>query len=111
MDHLEQYREIIRQIITEYAQYKPSIGDIDIEVIFDDEAGHYELMHTGWTGPYRVHGSVIHIDIRKGKVWLQHDGTDARIAEQLVEAGIPKHDIVLGFQEPTMREHSGFAVA
>ena len=111
MDHIEQYRTIIRQIIEEYAQYKPSVGDIEIEVIFDDEAGHYELMHTGWTGPYRVHGSVIHIDIRNGKVWLQHDGTDARIAEQLVEAGIPNHNIVLGFQEPTVREYSGFAVA
>lgn len=52
---------------------------------------------------------MIHIDIRNGKVWLQHDGTDARIAEQLIEAGILKHNIVLGFQEPTMCEHSGFA--
>ena len=37
---------------------------------------HYELMYAGWNGPYRIHGSVLHVDIRNGKVWIQHDGTE-----------------------------------
>jgi len=111
MDNLEQYRLIIRNIIEEYAQYKPSVGDIEVETIFNEENDHYELMHTGWTGAYRVHGSVIHIDIRGGKVWLEHDGTDANIAEQLVQAGIPRDQIVLGYKSSDMRVHSNFAVA
>lgn len=111
MDDLEQYRLIIRNIIEKYAQYKPSVGDIEVELIFNEENDHYELMHTGWTGTYRVHGSVIHIDIRDGKVWLEHDGTDANIAEQLVQAGIPRDQIVLGYKSSDMRVHSNFAVA
>jgi XisI protein len=38
-----------------------------------------------------------------GKVWLQHDGTSLRIAEELHERGIPKSDIVIGFQPPYVR--------
>jgi hypothetical protein len=111
MDNLDRYRQIIRTIIEEYAQYKPSIGEIEVETILDEGKDHYELIHTGWTGPYRVHGSVIHIDIRDGKVWLQHDGTDAGIADELVEAGIPRDKIVLGFKAPEIRPYTGFAIA
>jgi hypothetical protein len=35
-------------------------------VIFDETNDHYELMYAGWNGPYRIHGSVLHIDIRQG---------------------------------------------
>jgi len=111
MDNLDQYRQIIREIIEEYAQYRPSVGEIAVEVIFDEEKDHYELAHTGWNGAYRVHGSVIHIDIRNGKVWLEHDGTDADIAEQLVEAGIPYQQIVLGYKPPALRAYTDFATA
>jgi hypothetical protein len=31
------------------------------------------------------------------------------IANQLVEAGVPKDRIVLAFQHPTLREHTDFA--
>ncbi|HEX7447902.1 MAG TPA: element excision factor XisI family protein [Pirellulales bacterium] len=33
----------------------------------------------------------IHVDIRGGKIWIQHDGTEDGIADRLVEAGVPKH--------------------
>ena len=45
-----------------------------------------------------------------GKVWLQHDSTDAAIADQLVARGIPADAIVLGFQPEYIRQYSGFAV-
>ena len=32
------------------------------------------------------------------------------IAEELINAGIPKSDIVLGFHEPEIRQYTGFAV-
>jgi hypothetical protein len=44
------------------------------------------------------------LDIKPtGRVWLQHDGTDLHIAELLVQKGIPKSDIVIGFQAPHAR--------
>jgi len=111
MDNLDRYREIVRQLICEYASYKPSHGQIETEAIIDPERDHYEVMQVGWDGVRRVHGSVIHIDIINGKIWIQHDGTNRAVAEALVEAGIPREAIVLGFHPADVRKHTDFAVA
>lgn len=111
MEKIEHYRKLIREIIQSYAQYKPSRGDVQIEVIFDEANDHYELMYSGWNGPYRIHGSVVHIDIRNEKIWIQHDGTEEGIANDLVKAGVPHEQIVLAFKPPDIRPHTDFAVA
>jgi hypothetical protein len=80
-----------------------------MELVFDDVRNHYELLALGWQGKQRVHGSVIHIDIKGDKVWLQHDSTDANIAAQLIEKGIPASNIVLGFQPEHYRQYTEFA--
>lgn len=110
MEDLTHYREIIRRIITEFAQFKPARGDVEIETIFDESNDHYELMYSGWNGPYRIHGSVLHLDIRGGKIWIQHDGTEAGVALRLLEAGIPHNRIVLAFKPPEIRPFTDFAV-
>jgi hypothetical protein len=110
MDRLERYREIVRRIIAEYAGYKPSHGQIETEAVVDRDRDHYEVLHVGWDGVRRVHGSVIHIDIIGGKVWVQYDGTSRPVAEELVAAGIPREEIVLGFHPANVRQHTGFAV-
>jgi hypothetical protein len=110
MDRLERYREIVRRVIEEYARHKPSHGAIETEAIVDPERDHYEVMHVGWEGERRVHGSVVHVDIINGKVWVQYDGTNWPVAEELLAAGIPKEDIVLGFHPADVRQHTGFAV-
>lgn len=109
MDKLEEYRRIIRQTIEHYAQFKPSYGDTQVEKVFDETQDHYELMYSGWNGDYRIHGSVLHVDIRDGKVLIQHDGTEEGIAEELVEKGIPRDKIVLALKHPSIRPHTDFA--
>jgi hypothetical protein len=111
MDDVNAYRQIIQEFIQQYAQYKPAHGDVQIEVIFDTTNDHYELMYAGWHGPYRIHGSVLHIDIRQEKIWIQYDGTEDGIAEELVKAGIPRDRIVLAFKPPEIRPYTDFAVA
>jgi hypothetical protein len=110
MDRVEQYRLIVRRLIEEYAGYKPSHGQIETEAIVDRDKDHYEVMHVGWDKARRVHGSVVHIDIIDGKIWVQYDGTTQPVAEELVAAGIPREDIVLGFQPPKVRHLTDFAV-
>ncbi|WP_347239853.1 element excision factor XisI family protein [Oscillatoria sp. FACHB-1406] len=44
-------------------------------------------------------------------MWVQHDGTEIEMADELVKLGVPKEDIVLGFQEPFVRPYTGFAVS
>jgi hypothetical protein len=111
MDNLNRYRHIIRELIQRYAQHQPACGEVQIEVIFDETNDHYELMYAGWNGPYHIHGSVLHIDIRQEKVWIQYDGTEDGIVEEYVKAGIPRDHIVLAFKPPDIRAHTDFAVA
>src|SRR5438034_11636415 len=110
MDKKERYRLIVRRLIEEYASYIPANGQIETEAIVDPDHDHYEVMHVGWDGVRRVHGSVVHIDIIDGKVWIQYDGTSCAVAEELVAAGIPQQDIVLGFHPSEVRPQTGYAV-
>jgi hypothetical protein len=109
IEKLARYRAIVQRIIHDYAG-KPSHGDIDTEAIADRELDHYEVMHVGWDRRRRVHGSVVHIDIHGGKIWIQYDGTNRPVADELLAAGVPKEDIVLAFHPEELRVHTGFAV-
>jgi hypothetical protein len=109
MYRIERYRSIVRKVIEDYASCKPSNGEIETEAIVDREHDHYEVMHVGWDGVRRVHGSVIHLDIRDGKVWIQYDGTNRPVAQALVEEGIPREGIVLGFHPPYVRKYTAYA--
>ena len=48
-------------------------------------------------------------DIMIDKIWIQKDFTEEGIANQLVELGVPKSDIVLAFRSPYVRQFTGFA--
>ncbi len=109
MGTVTDYVAIVKRLLQGYAAIKPSVGDVEVELICDDEHGHYELMQCGWIGLRRVHGSVIHIDIRDDKVWIQHDGTNEHIAQRLIAEGIPQDHIVLGFHAPYKRPLTAFA--
>lgn len=110
MDKLATYRQYIQQIISEYSQYKPSYGEVELEVVFDTTRDHYQLLSVGWNNFQRIHGTVLHVDIRDGKFWIQHDGTEEGIANRLVEMGVPHEDIVLAFHPPYKRRYTDFAV-
>ncbi|MEA5593430.1 XisI protein [Rivularia sp. UHCC 0363] len=111
MDTLERYRQIVSDLIYDYAKYKPSHGEIETEAIINPETDHYEVMHVGWDGQRRIHGCVVHIDIIQGKIWIQHDGTNRPVAEEFLEAGVPKEDIILAFHPPQVRQYTDFGVA
>jgi hypothetical protein len=111
MDKLTHYRQAVRQLVEQYANDKPSVGEVDSYPMIDEEHDHYIAMQTGWVNRHRVHGTFIHIDIINGKVWIQFNGTDQRIASELVAAGIPKEDIVLGEKPADIRPYTGFAVS
>ena len=69
----------------------------------------HPLLSIGWQEDTFVFRVIFHFDIIDGKVWLQRNSSDILIADELVAAGIPKEDIVLGFQPDYVRPHTGFA--
>ncbi|MEZ4710176.1 MAG: XisI protein [Caldilineaceae bacterium] len=95
MDRVEELRKPVVELIERFAGYKPAYGEIENEAVFDYEHGHYHVMSLGWEGNERVHYCVMHLDIKDGKIWIQHNATDVDIAEELVDAGVPKDKIVL----------------
>jgi len=111
MDTLDTYHQIIQNVLSEYAYIRYAYGEIQNEAIFDHENGRYLIMSVGWDDVKRIHGCLIHIDLIDGKVWVQRDGTENGITHELVQAGIPKDHIVLGFHEPDVRQYTGYAVA
>ena len=111
MDKSLKYREIIKNVIFEYAKHKPRYGELETEIFIDEERDHYKVMRIGWQGERRVYGSVIHLDLIDDKVWIQYDGTNRPVADALLEAGVPHEDIVLAFHPPEVRQYTEFAAA
>ncbi|NEO29138.1 MAG: XisI protein [Symploca sp. SIO3C6] len=110
MDTLTQYRQHIENLLNENARH---VWDARIQAmtIFDVKHDHYQLVYVGWQGSKRIYGVVLHLDIIDGKIWIQQDGTEIGIANQLVDLGVPKQDIVLGFDPPNLRKYTDFALS
>ena len=53
---------------------------------------------------------LIHIDLKGKTIWIQYDGTEVGVANELVDRGIPKEDIVLAYHSKFIRQYDGFAV-
>lgn len=109
-DKAARYQQIVQHLLLKYAESKPAYGDIEVETIFDTQRNHYQILHLGWQHKRWVHHCVMHLAIKNEKVWIFYNSTEHDIAATLVELGVPKDDIVLGFYPPFMREMSDYAV-
>jgi len=113
MDKLTRYRELIKRILTEYQEItrrQPTPG-IEYLLLMDDERGHYLWLKLGWSGNERVNNITVHVRLREGKFWIEEDWTEDGIATDLLEAGVPREDIVLAFHHPEERPYTEFAAA
>lgn len=110
MVQVADYARCVEEIIQRYGQYTPAYGEVEVQMIFDRESHYYQLVNVGWNKNQRIRGCVLHIDIKGHKIWIQHDGTETGVANELVAMGIPKQDIVLAYHAPYKRQYTGFAV-
>jgi hypothetical protein len=100
--------DAIRSILEHIAQ--PGIpSEPEYQLIMDATNQHYAVVVSGWRGMERIHGIVVQIDLRDGLVWIQVDNTDYDVAQRLVDLGVPKNRIVLGFQPPSVRQYTEYA--
>jgi hypothetical protein len=113
MDKLTEYRRLIRRELSEYERLynlQPTPG-VETFVVFDEERDHYILMSLGWDQGRRVRRAILYVRLRDGKVWIEEDWTEHGLATDLLQAGVPKEDIVLAFHPPERRAWTEFAVA
>ena len=111
MDKLEKYRNTIIELLKKHGENRQYLGEVITNIIIDRENDHYLLFVDGRDKYDRIYGTVYHFDIRNGKIWLQQNSTDIDIVEELLEYGIPKSDIVIGFHSPVKRKFTEFAVS
>jgi hypothetical protein len=110
MDTTESDRQLIERILVDYAKVPYSNSDVRLLTAFDREQDHYLLMLNGWEGVRHVHGCLVHVEIIDGKFWIHRDGTEYSIAQELLDAGLPKNRIVLAFRSLEKRRLTEFAV-
>jgi XisI protein len=112
MDKITLYREIIQKLLTTRAESRSPQDPVTSQTVFDLQNDHYQMVNLGWkNGSTRIYGCAIHVDIIDGKIWVQQDGTEDAMADQLVAEGVPKKDIVLAYQAPHIRKYTEFAVS
>ena len=87
MDRVDEYAKLIREILEGHAKIGYSHGDIQSYAIADYHQTHFMLIIVGWDGERRVHGCITHVQIIDGKIWIQRDGIEDGITDELVEAG------------------------
>ena len=111
---IETYQNILISLLDEEAKPIPvNVQEVENEVVADKERNHFQLASVGWENDNKFFFDVIfHFDIKPdGKIWIQVNNTDVDIAAELVERGVEKSDIVIGFQPPRYRPYTGYAVA
>ena len=83
--------------------------DVQYEFVFDTANNQYQVYMQGWRGNQRLYGTLIHIAIRNGLIWLEENNTEIEVADQFLSFGVPKDKIVLSFHPPAHRSAEGFA--
>lgn len=101
----------LKDIMDSYSKIKLSHGEVRYQKIADIEQGIFQLKLIGFDGSDQIYGSIFDAEIINNKIYLHFDGTDVGIANELVERGIPKDQIVLGWLPPRVRHLTGYAVS
>ena len=110
MEKLAKYRTILLELIKEYYHRFKNFDAIETYLVIDHDNDHFQLMQDGWKRAYRYYGAILHFDIKDGKIWVRHDGTEDGIAPVLVERGVAPSDIVLAYHSPFVRKFTNYAV-
>jgi len=111
MDTRTRDRAIIERVLADYAAIPYAHGDVATQTVFDSTNDHYLLMIVGRDKLRRVHGCLVHIDLKGEDVVVQRDGIEDGIARELSRQGIPSERIVLAFLPYGPRRYSEFMAA
>jgi len=121
MEKLVTYRQYVKEVLNDFCEFRrnasirPEARAIAVNPIFDEANDRYAVVIDGWTTKRRDYGLIMHIDIKSSspedaKIWVQYNGTEVEIVQQLLDRGVPKEDLVLGYHHPSIRSFTEFAL-
>jgi hypothetical protein len=99
MDRINEYRKIVQEFLTEFAQKAPTY-----QLVFDSTHDRYLVMHNEWRGENRIYGCAMHLDIIDNQIWIQQNNTEIYVDRELIQRGVLPKDIILGFRSPSIRQ-------
>lgn len=108
MEKIKKYENLIIDLLNSIK------GDSkDDQVIIDKVNRHYQLLYVGNDSRNRYFFHVrIHFHLREdGIICVYENRTEEEIGDYLMEKGVPKSDILVGFLPQNAREYAGYAVA
>jgi hypothetical protein len=110
MDKVKKYQKIIMKLLEEQAAERfTNIPLVENQIIADTLRHRYLLMRIGWADTRFIASCVLHFEIKNRKIWVQQNWTEAEVARELEDEGVPKSDIVLAFQPEALRPYTGYA--
>ncbi|NEP11159.1 MAG: XisI protein [Symploca sp. SIO2C1] len=109
MDKLNHYRSLIQKVLEEYHNLGSDNSALESILLFDPIRDQYLLLKMGWHQDSRIKRNVIHLRLKDQKIWIEEDSTEDGIASDLLQAGVPREDIVLAFHPPRLRQFTEFA--
>jgi XisI protein len=113
MDKIKAYQDVIVRFLQYYNQETGGNQPANKQrrrILADFENNSFQLLSLGWEGKQYIFGPIFHFDIIDGKIWMQCNNTEWEVVDFLMENGVPKQDIVLGFVPEQARHLMGFAV-
>lgn len=113
MNKIEKYQDLIITFLEDYKSTGKLANspDVEAQIIIDKKNNHFQFLRIGWQGRKYVFAPIFHFDIKNGKIWIQRNNTEYEVVDFLMERGVPKEDIVLGFHSPYARKFTEFSEA
>jgi XisI protein len=113
MDNLntEKLQQASIKVLRDYYEFLGDDPESELQLIIDEKNHHYLLLEAGWRKNQRIYGNLIHLDIIQDKIWIQQDGTEIGIANELVALDISPQQIVLAFKTLERRKITDFAIS
>jgi len=76
------YKEIVQKILESHAKNR-SNTPTEVKLIFDTERDRYQVLNMGWQELTRIFACIIYVEIKDGKIWIERDGTEIGVANEL----------------------------
>lgn len=75
MDKLENYRQIIKQVLQGYVELDKRQTKTGVEslLVADEQNDNYFWLNWGWTDKRRVKTIQVFVRIRDGRFWIEED--------------------------------------
>ena len=100
------YQQCVKTLLSHYESLHTQWSHV--ELLCDDERMRYMAIRVGWLKQKRIHLCLVHIDICDDTIMIQCNNTEDMVATELVDMGIPREKIDLGFVPPEARPYAEF---